>query len=72
MTTKEFRATAWVRVPGFDARTLALFIADGEPKEHEAGQPPRHTSVHNEVHGPMNGVQAGTIHGGVRFGRIAD
>lgn len=72
VATKEFRATAWVRVPGFDARTLATFVADAGTGEREAGHAPRHATVHNEVHGPMSGVQAGTIHGGVRFGRAGE
>jgi hypothetical protein len=32
VTNKEFVARAWVAVPGFDARSLAALIAEGQPR----------------------------------------
>ncbi|GGP41966.1 hypothetical protein [Saccharothrix coeruleofusca] len=61
---KEFVETAWVRVPGFDARSIREFAARAEPRE----SPATPHSVTNTVHGTMNGVQAGTITGGVHIG----
>jgi hypothetical protein len=60
---KEFRQEAWVRVPGFDARTLAGFTA---PAPTPASAPV--TRVRNVVHGDMHGgIQAGTVNGGVNY-----
>ncbi|USX49413.1 hypothetical protein [Lentzea sp. HUAS12] len=57
---KEYRHEAWVRVPGFDPRSLAAFA--------ETADAPRSTaSVHNVVHGDMHGIQAGTVNGGLTF-----
>ena len=57
---KEYQREAWVRVPGFDPRSLAAF-ADN------ADAPPPAASVHNVVHGDMHGIQAGTVNGGLTF-----
>lgn len=58
---KEFRHEAWVRVPGFDPRSLTGFT-----KPAPAPQPVQR--VRNVVHGDMNGgIQAGTVNGGVNF-----
>lgn len=58
VSNKEFRQEAWVRVPGFDARSLAGF-ATAAPK-HQA-------RTVNVVNGDMHGIQADTVNGGVRF-----
>jgi hypothetical protein len=69
VTNKEFTARAWVAVPGFDARTLADFIAEDLPQasapveETDATRPGPVTSVMNV--GTNHGVQAHTINGGV-------
>ena len=57
---KEYRHEAWVRVPGFDPRSLAAFARASSAAEPVA-------SVQNVVHGDMNGVQAGTINGGLNY-----
>jgi hypothetical protein len=57
---KEYRQEAWVRVPGFDPRSLAAFT-------HPASAPQPQEHVRNVVHGDMHGVQAGTVHGGLNF-----
>lgn len=61
----EFPGSAWVRVPGFDARSITRFAEHAEPAPSTARPEAR---VHNHVGGNMNGVQAGTINGGVTFG----
>jgi len=58
---KEYRHEAWVRVPGFDPRTLAAFTTPAPKPEPVA-------RVQNIVHGNMNGgIQAGTVNGGVNY-----
>jgi hypothetical protein len=57
---KEFRQEAWVRVPGFDPRTLAGFANPVPAPEPVAG-------VHNVVNGDMHGIQAGSVSGGINF-----
>ncbi|GAB3584984.1 hypothetical protein GCM10027445_61900 [Amycolatopsis endophytica] len=66
---KEFREQAWIRVPGFDARTLTAFsqpLPAPQPSASARGEHPQ--SVHNQVNGIMRGLQAGVIHGSVTFG----
>jgi hypothetical protein len=63
VSAKEFRTNAWVRVPGFDARSLAALSTPGRKTAE-----PDAAGVHNQVNGVMNGVQAGTVHGGITFG----
>ncbi|HVV13120.1 hypothetical protein [Amycolatopsis sp.] len=59
---KEYHEPAWVRVPGFDARSLGVLA-------RETVEPERPGSVRNVVHGSMqNSVQAGTVHGGIHLG----
>jgi len=60
VSNKEYRQDAWVRVPGFDARSLAAFAGTDSAPERAA-------RVVNQVHGNMYGVQAGTVNGGVTF-----
>lgn len=58
---KEYRHEAWVRVPGFDPRTLTGFTSPAPAPEPVA-------RVQNIVHGDMNGgIQAGRINGGVSY-----
>ncbi|MBB4676476.1 hypothetical protein [Crossiella cryophila] len=75
---KETENTAWLRVPGFAADRLTAF-AEPQPlpepattPESKPGEAARRIAagggVANTVHGEMNGVQAGEIHGGVHFG----
>jgi hypothetical protein len=69
VAAKEFRATAWVRVPGFDARSLRTFGAAMSGEESTtASDEARDARVHNTVNGTMSGVQANVIHGGITFG----
>ncbi|MET0234794.1 MAG: hypothetical protein ABW224_09175 [Kibdelosporangium sp.] len=56
---KEFSQPAWIRIPGFEARSLTA-----APR-----QPASTASVQNVVTGDMHGVQAHTIHGGITFGQ---
>jgi hypothetical protein len=58
VSNKEYRHNAWVRVPGFDPRTLATFTGTPTPAEGS-------TRVVNTVHGNNHGVQAGDVHGGI-------
>jgi hypothetical protein len=72
VSAKEFRATAWVRVPGFDARSLRALSSDPS----EAGQrpdngdalkrpsPTREALINNSAT-TVSGVQAGIVHGGI-------
>jgi hypothetical protein len=60
VTHKEYRHDAWVRVPGFDPRSLAGFTGT-------AAAPESAPRVHNVVHGDMRGIQAGTVNGGVNY-----
>lgn len=60
VTHKEYRHDAWVRVPGFDPRTLAGFTGP-------TGTPEPQVRVRNVVHGDMHGIQAGTVNGGVNY-----
>lgn len=76
VASKEFTETAWVRVPGCDARTLARFATTADPVEpanqDDPGRrgPSGHGSLVNYVHGNMtDSVQAGVIEGSVRLGR---
>ncbi|MGH3908329.1 MAG: hypothetical protein ACRDTE_29715 [Pseudonocardiaceae bacterium] len=64
---KEFAQSSWVRVPGFDSRSLHEFVRALIPSSAMA-EPERDVRVHNEVRGSMNGVQAGTVNGGISFG----
>ena len=57
---KEYRHEAWVRVPGFDPRSLAQFVGTSKTPEPAA-------RVQNIVHGDMNGIQTETINGGLTF-----
>jgi hypothetical protein len=57
---KEYRHNAWVRVPGFDPRSLAAFTQPDSTPEPEV-------RTQNVVHGDMHGVQAGTVNGGLTF-----
>jgi hypothetical protein len=70
VATKEFQATAWVRVPGFDARTLKDFIAEAADTEAADEAPaPSGGAVYNSISGSANDViQARDIHGGITFG----
>ncbi|KAA9155925.1 hypothetical protein FPZ12_028820 [Amycolatopsis acidicola] len=59
---KEYHQPAWVRVPGFDARSLKEF-AGAAPEPEEAG------TVRNVVNGSMrNSIQVGGIRGDVHLG----
>lgn len=60
---KEFAAKAWVHVPGFDPLSITGFA-----QQHGQPAPERSPQVHNQVNGSMNGIQAGTINGGIVFG----
>ncbi|KOV89693.1 hypothetical protein [Nocardia sp. NRRL S-836] len=55
---KEYRHNAWVRVPGFDPRTLTSFTSAPAAPDPVA-------RVVNTVHGTNYGIQAGDIHGGI-------
>ncbi|MDX8034748.1 hypothetical protein SK803_31415 [Lentzea sp. BCCO 10_0856] len=57
---KEYRHNAWVRVPGFDPRSLAALTGG-------AAAPDPVARTQNIVHGHMNGIQADTINGGLTF-----
>ncbi|MFD5826917.1 hypothetical protein [Lentzea sp. NPDC060358] len=61
ISNKEFRQEAWVRVQGFDSRSLTAFTKTA-PEMHQSG-----TRVRNVVHGNMHGVQAGDIDGNLNF-----
>jgi hypothetical protein len=72
VAVKEFRAKAWVRIPGFDARSLGTFVAPAEPERKPAADqagPSGDGTVSFTVHGPMSGVQAHTVHGGIQQGQ---
>jgi hypothetical protein len=72
VTNKEFKAVAWVSVPGFDARTLTeLIAADGSASAApvEESDSTRFGNVTNTINGNVeNSVVSHTIHGGVHFG----
>ncbi|WP_143022642.1 hypothetical protein [Lentzea jiangxiensis] len=57
---KEYRHDAWVRVPGFDPRSLAAFAKAGSNPKPEA-------RTYNVVHGNMHGIQAGNVGGDLNF-----
>jgi hypothetical protein len=57
---KEYRHDAWVRVPGFDPRSLTALADTATAPEPEA-------RVRNVVHGNMHGVQAGNVSGDLNF-----
>ncbi len=66
---KEFTGKAWIKVPGFDARTIAGFAAQQPetPGPAHAERPVTH--VTNQVGRDLRGgIQAGTIHGHASFG----
>lgn len=64
---KEHQRIAWVRVPGFDARSLATFIESRSTEEAElpTQAPPASNVIQGSSYG---GIQAGTINGGVSQG----
>ncbi|MGH3943075.1 MAG: hypothetical protein ACRDTG_31520 [Pseudonocardiaceae bacterium] len=64
---KEFAQAAWVRIPGFDSRSIENFINTFLPLTADA-KSDREVRVRNEVRGMMTGVQAGTVNGGISFG----
>lgn len=80
---KETANLAWVRVPRFEAGTLAAFAEpqplpgtepppDAEPAPGStpggAGGPATQGGNHNILNGaPQNVIQAGNVHGGIRF-----
>lgn len=57
---KEYRHDAWVRVPGFDPRSLAEFVGATSAPEPAA-------RVHNVVNGDLHGMQTGVVNGGVNY-----
>ncbi|MCP2246265.1 hypothetical protein [Lentzea aerocolonigenes] len=57
---KEYRHDAWVRVAGFDARSLAAFTSPVSASEPKA-------RVVNQVNGPMHGIQIGHSKGDVNY-----
>lgn len=68
VVAKELRATAWVRVPGFDARSVSAFVTE-QRSEPSPGPARAVGGVVNQVLGGSNfGVQAHTVHGGVKQG----
>lgn len=74
VTSKEFSDTAWIRVPGFDARTLARTAAESAEPTEQGGALQRDSdqagSLVNYVHGSMTGsVQARVIEGDIHFGK---
>ena len=65
LINKEFDGTAWVRVPGCDADTLARLADSAEPDEEQG----HGLSVVNTVHGGMRGgIQAGVINAPITLG----
>ncbi|MBP2473980.1 hypothetical protein JOF53_002852 [Crossiella equi] len=68
---KELKAAAWIRVPGFDADTLARLGKElAEPQSSVAASAAPALapgSVSNVAHGNFSGIQAGTISGGVNM-----
>jgi hypothetical protein len=58
---KEFARPAWIRMPGFEAKSLTA-VAEAQTATASAAM------VHNVVNGPMHGIQAHTINGGITFG----
>lgn len=65
---KEFTGQAWISVPGFDARSITEFTSQPPAPQH-TGDPPG-GRVSNHISGNVGtAVQAGTINGGVTFGR---
>lgn len=66
VTSKEFSDTAWIRVPGLDAHTLARFAAGTDA---DAPRPAATHSTINHVGGNMtDSVQAEVVKGGIHFG----
>lgn len=57
---KEYRHDAWVRVPGFDPRSLAGFVGAASAPEPAARN-------QNIAYGAMSGVQAGNVGGDLNF-----
>lgn len=70
VSEKEFTEQAWVRVPGLDSHTVTEFASAAAPPAAEppAAAPEPQARVVNQAFGPMNGVQAGDIHGDIHFG----
>jgi hypothetical protein len=66
---KEHVDTAWIRVPGYDARSLATFVEpqQSSPQPSEDVQPSRQ-HVSNAIYGTSYGIQAGTINGNISQG----
>jgi hypothetical protein len=62
---KEYADTAWVRVPGFDARSIGELA---QPDVRTTPGPQDQPRVSNHVNGNMYGVQTGTVNGGISFG----
>lgn len=64
---KEHEGTAWVRVPGFDARSLAAFTQPRQAEDIEQlNQGPQ---VSNVIQGSSyGGIQVGTLNGGLSQG----
>nr|WP_042190484.1 hypothetical protein [Kibdelosporangium sp. MJ126-NF4]CEL19376.1 hypothetical protein [Kibdelosporangium sp. MJ126-NF4]CTQ94825.1 hypothetical protein [Kibdelosporangium sp. MJ126-NF4] len=61
---KEFEQPAWIRVPGFEAKSLTSFTKP-EPRT----QPTAGMTMHNTISGSDNGVvQAREISGNITFG----
>ncbi|MCE7003179.1 hypothetical protein LWC34_10100 [Kibdelosporangium philippinense] len=66
---KEFAQPAWIRVPGFEAKSLVASVAAEGPAS-ASGAAPAGTpngSMQNTANGPMSGLQANTIAGNVSF-----
>jgi hypothetical protein len=80
VTNKEFVSSAWVAVPGFDARTLAAMIAEDQPAASapvdkaagpvEETEPTRGGKAKNSLSGRVTGpvVQARDVTGGINIG----
>ncbi|MEU5846555.1 hypothetical protein [Saccharopolyspora shandongensis] len=66
LRNKEHSDTAWVRVPGFDPRSLDSFVST---RSEEGAQRPS-VQVSNTSYGTNQGVQAHTVNGGVTFGAV--
>ncbi|MEU4802609.1 hypothetical protein [Actinosynnema sp. NPDC023587] len=57
---KEYAATAWVRIPGFDTRHPGPPVSTGT-----SAVPEPIGRISNVVHGSVHGVQAGIVYGGI-------
>lgn len=65
VSDKEYADTAWVRVPRVDSRSLTSL---GKRAPAQAADPDQQVRVVNQVNGSMNGIQAGTVNGGITYG----